>query len=150
MIMVSKGMGDIPDWAYLRYLRPFALQADVEYLSNTGGPAAGEPAGDWVVSYDLSYLDRYVNDFHLCAPFDHTVPFAEFTYDQIVKARYSTGQADLRVMPGFAYMRDTFQISLASSLALNQATVHNNHAGVEVLLSLALDRIWPVMGAQID
>ena len=43
-------------------------------------------------------------------------------------------------------MRDAYQLSVASSLALNQQTVHDNHAGVEVMLSLVLDQIWPVMG----
>jgi hypothetical protein len=146
ILMISKGMGDIPDWGFARYLRPFALQADLEYVFTTGGPAQSEPIANWVISYDLNYLDRYVGRFNLSEPFVHLVPFAEFTYDQIVKARYATGQADLRVLPGFAYVRESFQLTIATMLALNQATVHNAHAGVELMLSLVLDQLWPVLG----
>jgi hypothetical protein len=146
MILVSKGMGDIPDDGFARYLRPFAIQADFEYLFQTGGSQTNEPAADWVISYEVPYLTQYVHDFGLPELIRGLVPFAEFTCDQVVKARYGGGPPDLRIMPGIAYMQDTYQVSVATQFALNQGTVHNAHAGVIVMLSLVLDQIWPVAG----
>jgi hypothetical protein len=143
ILMFDKGMGDLPNHAFARWLRPFALQADIENLLEGGGNMANDVAAAWDISYSLDYLDRHVEHLRWPPYVFPLTPFAEFTYGQSVIARQVTTQPDLRVMPGIAYVADVWQFSLASSFAMNDATKANNHAGVIGMLSLSLARLFP-------
>jgi hypothetical protein len=147
MLMYAKGFGDIPNRGFVKYLRPLAIQGDVEYLSVTGGTMSDDVIADWVVSYSLQYLNDYVRPLNvpprqLC----NLNPFAEFTYEQIVRARGAGTPPDLAALPGIAYMTDSWQISVATALALNRATVEFDHAAVITMLSLSLDKLIPKAG----
>jgi hypothetical protein len=146
IIMFAKGFGDIPNQGLEKYLRPLAIQGDVEYLFKTGGTTVDDAVADWDVSYSLQYLDDYVRHLNLQAQVRNLVPFAEFTYEQVVRARHAGTTPDLAVLPGVAYMTDTWQVSVATSLALNNGTIQFDHAAVITLLSLALDKLIPGAG----
>jgi hypothetical protein len=146
ILMFAKGMSDIPNHGFARYLRPLALQGDVEYLFKTGGTLSDDAIAAWVVSYSLQYLDDYVQHMNLQPPVRNLIPFAEFTYEQITRARFAGTPPDLAILPGIAYMTDTWQVSIATALALNDATVPFDHGAVIGLLSLTLDKIFPAAG----
>jgi hypothetical protein len=147
ILMFAKGFGDIPNRGLLRYLRPLAIQGDVEYLFVTGGTMSNDAIADWVVSYSMQYFHDYVQHINMQPrQLFNLNPFAEFSYEQIVQASHGGTQPDLAVLPGIAYMTDSWQISVASALALNRATVEFDHASVITLLSLSLDKFMPRAG----
>jgi hypothetical protein len=146
IVMFAKGFGDIPNRGFAKYLRPLALQGDFEYLFKTGGTVSDDAICDWDISYSLQYLNDYVRHLNLQQPILNLVPFAEFTYEQVVRARYAGTTPDLAVLPGVAYMTDTWQVSVATALALNNATVQFEHASVITLLSVTLDKLVPGAG----
>ena len=100
-------------------------------------------AVDWDISYSLQYLNDYVRNLNLQPQVRNLIPFAEFTYEQVVRTRYAGTPPDLAVLPGVAYMTDTWQVSVATALALNHATVEFDHAAVITMLSITLDKIFP-------
>ena len=146
IVMFSKGMGDLPDWQWVRYLRPLAIQADVEDLVKTGGVVGNQVNADWVVSYQFSYLNDYVRDFGWPAPLRDLNPFGEFTYGQYLQGDSGATQPDLRVLPGIAYTTGPYQVSLATEFSLNRVEVQAVHAAVIAMLSLTLDQLLPVFG----
>jgi hypothetical protein len=146
IFMFAKGFGDLPNQGFLKYLRPLALQGDTEYLFKTGGTLINDAIADWDISYSVEYLDSYVRHLNLPQDFLNLLPFAEFTYEQVVRARHAGTAPDLAILPGIAYMTDTWQVSVATALALNNATVPYDHAAVITLLSLTLDKLFPAAG----
>ena len=149
ILMLAKGMGDLPQHGFASFLRPVALQADLEYLFESGGNQSNDLGADWVISYPFAYLDRYVERLHWPQAALPLTPFAEFTYDEAVVAREITTQPDLRVMPGVAYVADSWQFSLATTFAINQATVAGNHSGVIGMLSVTLGDYIPAFKWQL-
>jgi hypothetical protein len=149
ILMLAKGMGDLPQNGFARFLRPVALQADLEYLFESGGNQSNDLGGDWVISYPFAYLDSYVERLHWPQAALPLTPFVEFTYDEAVVAREITTQPDLRVMPGAAYVANSWQFSLATTFAVNQATVAGNHAGVIGMLSVTLGDYIPAFKWQL-
>jgi hypothetical protein len=139
IFMYAKGFGDLPNRGLTKYLRPFALQGDVEYLVVTGGTLEDDAIADWVVSYSMQYLNDYVHPLNGPSQFCSLVPFGEFTYEQVVRARYNGTPPDLAVLPGIAYMTNRWQFSIATVFALNKSTVQFDHTAVITLLSLTLD-----------
>ncbi len=146
ILMFSKGMGDLPDWPMVRYLRPLALQGEIEDLVKTGGTQANQVVADWVVSYELYYLTDYVRDFGLPAVLNDLNPFGEFTYSQYVQGASGATQPALRAMPGIAYVNGPVQVSLATAFALNRVETQTTHAAVIAMLSLTLTQLIPAFG----
>ncbi len=146
ILMFAKGFGDIPNTGFAKYLRPLALQADGEYLFKTGGTLSDDAIVDLDISYSLQYLNDYVRHVNMPRQARNLVPFAEFTYEQVVRARYAGTTPDLAVLPGLAYMTDVWQVSVATSLAVNNATIQFDHAAVITLFSLTLDQLIPAAG----
>ncbi|HEY2106151.1 MAG TPA: hypothetical protein VGH29_10235 [Candidatus Binataceae bacterium] len=146
ILMFAKGFGDIPDNGLMKYLRPLAIQGDAEYLYKTGGTLSDDAVVDWDVSYSLQYLNDYVRHLNVREPVRNLVPFAEFTYEQVVRARYAGTVPDLALLPGIAYMTNSWQVSVATALALNKGTIEFDHAAVIALLSLTLDQLIPAAG----
>jgi hypothetical protein len=143
MLMLAKGLGDLPSFGLLKYLRPLAAEADVEYLWKASGSMADDLMADWIVEYSMPYLSSYVQDFHLPVFLNRLVPFSEFTYEQIVRAPRGGTQPDLRILPGVAYVTEDFQFSIASSFAMNEATIPLNHAGVFALIDFTPEKYIP-------
>jgi len=146
ILMFAKGFGDIPNHGFAKYLRPFAIQGDVEYLFKTGGTRSDDAEADWVVSYSLQYLNDYVRHLDVAPQVRNLVPFAEFTYEQVTAAHYAGTPPDLTLLPGIAYVTNAWQVSIATALALNNATVPFDHAAVIAMLSLTLDQLIPGAG----
>src|SRR5262249_12507542 len=76
--LIGKGMGDLPDAASLKYLRPFALQAEVGYAGRVAGPANSDVVANFEVEYPLRYLHAFVRRIDLDSPRINLVPNAQF------------------------------------------------------------------------
>ena len=146
IFMYAKGMGDLPDTGFGHVLRPFVIQGDLYYLMKAGGTQVDDFGADGVISYELYYLGHVWCGRAIPALAQRFVPFTEFSYDQIVQARYGGTQPDIRALPGLAYMTDAWQVSLAGELPVNTASVQLNHAAIFAMLSLTLDQLIPAFG----
>jgi hypothetical protein len=143
MFMFARGLGDIPNQGFEKYLRPLAVQGELAYLIKVSGQQNDDAIADWDISYELSYLTDNVHDFGLPAIINHLAPFTEFSYEQVVNGPQGGTQPNLVILPGLAYVAEAYQVSLATEFALNQATVSDCHAAVFGMLSLTLDRLFP-------
>ena len=146
ILMFAKGMGDLPNQGWLKYLRPLAIQGDAEYLYKTGGTLSDDAVVDWDVSYSLQYLNDYVRHLNLHEGIQNLNPFAEFTYEQVVRARGPGTVPDLAILPGVAYMTSSWQVSLATAFAINRGTIQFDHSAIIALVSLTLDQLIPAAG----
>ncbi|HLH77447.1 MAG TPA: hypothetical protein VKV28_11630 [Candidatus Binataceae bacterium] len=146
VLMLAKGMGDLPDRGWLRFLRPFALQADGGTLTKTSGATANIVYSDADLSYQLSYLHDFVRGMAGVPQWlSALTPFAEFSYAGEFNG--SVGVApQFTLLPGIAYSQGAFQYSFASMFALNQASVPFNHVIFMGLIDIALDELYPIFG----
>ncbi|HLI64582.1 MAG TPA: hypothetical protein VKV05_14400 [Terriglobales bacterium] len=141
----EKGLGDLPDWPVLRFLRPLGFQADVGYLPALNGHTSHLLYGDTVVEYSLPYLSNSVQDIGLEWPLRNLFLFTEFNYSQLIAGPSGQTFPDFVLTPGIAYMSYRFQLSLGTQFALNQAAVGGTHAAVIGLLDIFFDSIFPRM-----
>lgn len=143
IFMFARGLGDIPNQGFEKFLRPLAIQGELAYLVKVSGQQNDDAIADWDISYELFYLTDNVHDFGLPAIINNLAPFAEFSYEQVVNGLHGGTQPNLVVLPGLAYVAEAYQVSLATEFALNQATVFSCHAAVFGMLSLTLDQFFP-------
>jgi hypothetical protein len=146
MFLWEKGMGDLPNWAALKYLRPFGFQGDFGYLPALGGHTSHLMFADQVVEYSLPYLSNSVQDIGLKAPFRNLFFFAEFNYSQLITGPSQETFPIIVATPGIAYVDYYFELSLGTQLALNRAAVPGTHAAIIGLLDIFYDSIFPKAG----
>ena len=140
----ANGFGqDFPKFGWAKFLRPFAIQGDFGYLPALGGSTYHEMFADNVIEYSLPYLSNDVKDIGLKWPLRNLYPYVEFNYDQLITGPSGQTFPQILVTPGLAFMGRYMELSVATQLALNNATVPNNHAAVIGLLDLFIDDIFP-------
>jgi hypothetical protein len=144
--LVGKGMGDIPDSPTIKYLRPFAVQAEVGYAGRVQGPANSDDFANLEVEYSLRYLDRFVERTGIREPLVDLVPYLQFNYSQAFIASRLTTKPDFRLTPGIAYLGDTFEISIGPQIALNDAYQSGDRVAVLGLVEVFYDSIFPALG----
>ncbi len=155
-LFFGKGLGDLPD--FLNYLKPFAvtgtlgvnipsrrrtvtnsldedgnLEQDVERHPTT------IPYGV-AITYSIPYLQSFVKDVGLGAPFDRLFPVVEFNFETPVSGpdrRHTTAYAN----PGFLWAGKYYQLGLEAQLPMNNSSGKN--AGVRALVHVFIDDIWP-------
>ena len=76
-------------------------------------------------------------------PLRNLYPYVEFNYDQLIAGPAGQTFPQVWVTPGLAFMNYYIELSVATQLALNKATVPDTHARVIVLLDLFIDDIFP-------
>ena len=59
-LLWAKGMGDLPDHGWIKYLRPLGFQGDVGYTATTTGRTNHELFADEVIEYSIPYLSSSV------------------------------------------------------------------------------------------
>ena len=143
VLLWAKGFGDLPNWPYLKYLRPFAFQGDYGYIPALGGRAFHEMFADNVIEYSLPYLSNNVKDIGLEWPLRNLYPYVEFNYDQLIAGPSGQTFPQILITPGVAFMNYYIELSVATQFALNRAAVPNSHAAVIALLDLFIDDIFP-------
>jgi hypothetical protein len=146
MFLWEKGMGDLPNWAVLKYLRPFGFQGDFGYLPALGGHTSHSMFADQVVEYSLPYLSNSVQDIGLKPPFRNLFFFTEFNYSQLITGPSQETFPSIVATPGIAYVGYHFELSLGTQLALNRAAVPGTHAAIIGLLDIFYDSIFPKAG----
>jgi hypothetical protein len=144
--LLGKGMGDLPDSPAFKYLRPFALQAEVGYAGRVQGPANSDDFVNLEVEYSLQYLDRFVHPTDIRRPLLDLVPYVQFNYSQAFIASRLTTSPDFRLTPGIAYLGNTFEISVGPQMALNGAYANGDRVAALGLMEIFYDEILPAFG----
>jgi hypothetical protein len=142
----EKGLGDLPNLPYLKYLRPLGFQGDFGYLPALGGHTSHQMFADGVVEYSLPYLSNSVKDIGLRQPFRNLFFFSEFNYSQLITGPSGQTFPNILATPGIAYVSYHFELSVGTQFALNQAAVRGTHAAVIGLLDIFYDSIFPKWG----
>jgi hypothetical protein len=144
LVMMAKGMGDLPNYGWLRFLRPLALQADGGALSKTSGATTNFAYADIGISYSFDYMHNYVRGIDMPTWVPELTPFSEFAYTGEFNVVTKKGVApNFIALPGVALSQGAYQYSLASEFALNQGAVRFNHFVFMALLDIALDTLYP-------
>ena len=142
----EKGMGDLPNWSVLKYLRPLGIQTDFGYVPAIGGPTEHHMFADAVIEYSLSYLSNNVKDIGLKWPLRNMFLFNEINYDQLITGPSGQRFPSLLATPGLAFVSYHFEVALGTQFALNNAAVPGNHAAIVGLIDVFYDSIIPKFG----
>jgi len=142
-LLWEKGLGDLPNWPVLKYLRPLGFQGNFGYLPAIGGHTSHLMTANQVIEYSLPYLSNNVKDIGLRPPFRNLFLFSEFNYSQLVSGPSGQTFPQILMTPGIAYVGYHFELSVGTQLALNNAARPGTHAVVLGLLDIFYDSIFP-------
>jgi hypothetical protein len=146
LFLWEKGMGDLPDWPVLKYLRPLGVQSDFGYVPALGGHTSHHMFADAVIEYSLPYLSNNVQDIGLKPPFRNLFLFNEINYDQLITGPSGSTFPTILATPGIAYVGYHFEVAVGTQFALNTASRSGTHAAVVGLLDIFYDSIIPHFG----
>lgn len=134
----GKGFGDLPE--SVKYLRPFAVTLAVGPSFSTHSFKAESIDTGFTISYDLSYLQNFVRDVGLSAPFNHLVPIVEVPLSTCVTGEcggHTTGTYN----PGLIWYGKHYQLGLEAVIPVNRES--GNHTGVMAQIHFNLDDLFP-------
>lgn len=156
----GKGFGDLPD--ALSFLKPLAVTGVVGGNIPTRGSTTKtkievKPDGDvevevekerhpnifqwgFAVEYSIPYLQSFVKDVGLPAPFNRMIPVVELNFETFLD-RGKGGKTNGTVNPGIIWAGKFFQIGLEAVFPINERTGKN--VGVIGLLHFFLDDLFP-------
>ena len=141
----GKGFGDLPD--AVNYLKPLALTGTMEL----GVPANRRLAGEeerfnttlgygFAFQYSIPYLQSFVKDVGIGAPFNRMFPVLEFAFETNVNSPHR-GATTATVNPGLLWVGKTIELGLGAEIPLNGRSGSN--AGIRSLLHVFLDDLLP-------
>ena len=163
-LFFGKGMGDLPDSVGL--LRPIALTGAFgvnlptrrfnKTITVSEGGEEGEEGGvevekelnpkvvQWgfTLQYNLQYLQSFVRDVGLPAPFNRMIPLVEFAMQTPVEGPRS-GHTTGTINPGVIWFGRYFQLGLELQIPVNRESGKN--VGVLGQLHFYLDDIAPAI-----
>ncbi|HEY9723365.1 MAG TPA: hypothetical protein V6D47_15245 [Oscillatoriaceae cyanobacterium] len=142
MVAFGKGFGDLPD--SVGWVRPFALQGDLDADVPLDATADRDLHLNLALSYSLPYLQQEVTALGLPWPISGVLPQVEVDLTQTVSGP-DAGQFTGVALPGFAWIGSYNQVSLAAMVPLN---AQSGGYGVMALLDLYLDDIFPTSYGQ--
>jgi hypothetical protein len=137
-LYAGKGFGDLPN--SLKYLKPFAI-------TGTVGPrvtlnSADHDSLSWAVTvqYSLPYLQTFVQDVGLKAPFSNLIPVVEFPMTTCTGSPCS-GHTTGSINPGLIWLNRWGHLGAEAVIPIN----HASGTGVGFLLQvhLYLDDLLP-------
>jgi hypothetical protein len=159
-IFFGKGMGDLPD--ALEWLRPVAITGafglGLPTQAHTKSKTVGDDGAieveeeqharhlDWGFSlqYNLQYLQSFVRDVGLVAPFDRTIPIVEFAMDSAVQGQ---GHTSGTINPGVLWFGRYVQLGLEAVIPVNGNAERDERKqgqiGCIAQLHFYIDDIWP-------
>ncbi|MBJ6725330.1 hypothetical protein [Geomesophilobacter sediminis] len=134
-LFFGKGMGDLPDSA--SFLKPFAVTGAIgpDFPIRSENPATF--SWGFTLQYSLQYLQSYVKDVGLGAPFNRMTLVTEFPMQTDVDTRQTTGT----VNPGIVWMGKSVEFGVAAEIPINARS--GNSIGVMALFHLFLDDLFP-------
>lgn len=144
-LFFGKGFGDLP--AALNYLKPLALTGSVGVNIPADKKLAGEEertpttvAYGVALLYSIPYLQSFVRDVGLDAPFNRLFPLVEFNFETNA-SRPDRGQTIAFFNPGIIWAGRYIQLGLEAQVPMGSRSGKN--VGVKGLLHLFLDDIAP-------
>lgn len=145
-VLLGKGLGDLPNYPEIKYLRPIAVQTELGYAGRIQGPANSDVFGNFELEYSLRYLDDFVERVDVHRPLIEFVPFVQFNYLQSFLASRLTTKPDFRLTPGIAYQNDYCQVSVGAQVTLNGAAASGDRVAALGLVEIFYDNIFPALG----
>jgi hypothetical protein len=150
-LFFGKGFGDLP--ADMKYLRPFAVTGLVGYgipsrASTTTVGDNGDISVDrhphtlqwgFAVEYSLPYLQAFVQDIGLRAPFNQLIPVVEFAMSTALD-RGASGTTGT-VNPGVIWAGTYAQLAVEAVIPVNNRS--GNRVGWIAQLHFFLDDLFP-------
>lgn len=144
-LFFGKGFGDLP--AGLNYLKPLALTGSAGVNIPADKKLAGEEertpatvAYGVALMYSIPYLQSFVRDVGLDAPFNRLFPLVEFNFETNA-SRPDRGQTIAFFNPGIIWVGRYIQLGLEAQVPMNDRSGKN--VGVKGLIHLFLDDIAP-------
>lgn len=153
----GKGFGDLPE--SLKYLKPFAITGVVgpnfptrsKNISTTIDPDTGEISQNidrnpttltwgFSIQYNLNYLQSFVRDIGLGAPFNRMIALVEFPLQTCV-SRGCGGQVTGFVNPGLVWFGKSMQLGLEAQIPINDRT--GKSVGVLGIVHFFIDDLFP-------
>ena len=153
----GKGLGDLPD--PLNVLRPLAitgiLAANFPTRSKNVTTSLNEETGElerevernpvtlswgFTVQYSLQYLQSFVKDIGLGAPFNRMIPLVEFPLETCLN-RGCAGRTTGTVNPGLIWFGRYVQLGIEAAIPINAQTGKN--VGVLGILHFFIDDLFP-------
>jgi hypothetical protein len=150
-LFFGKGLGDLPQ--EMKFLRPFAVtgtlgvsipsRTSTTITSDSGDVTVNQNPNflQWglAIEYSLPYLQAYVQDLGLGAPFNRMIPVVEFPMSTGLNrgAHGTTGT----VNPGIIWAGQYVQLTVEAVIPINRAS--GSHTGVIAQLHFYLDDIFP-------
>ncbi|MDQ6959932.1 MAG: hypothetical protein Q9M27_02795 [Mariprofundaceae bacterium] len=145
-LFFGKGFGDLPD--SMGALKPLAITGtfagNIPSRASTltaDGIALNPSSLSWgfALQYDLNYLQSFVKDIGLPAPFNHMIPVVEFAFDSGLNRgnKLTTGT----VNPGILWMGKTMELGVEAQIPINNHS--GNNVGFSVLVHFFIDDLFP-------
>lgn len=152
-LFFGKGLGDLPE--SVSFLKPFAITGvlgpNVPTQKTTTGidSDTGQAVVDrnpttltWAFSlqYSFMYLQSFVKDVGLSAPFNRMIAVVEFPMETCLSSGCE-GQTTGTVNPGIVWAGKKIEVGLAAQIPINSRT--GNSVGVLALFHLFVDDLFP-------
>jgi len=157
-LFFGKGFGDLPE--AVEYLKPLALTGafgfDIPtrrytktYSTDDDGVVTtsreiNPQSVSWgfSVQYNLQYLQSFVRDVGLRAPFNRMIPIVEFSMQTPVEGP-DAGRTTGTINPGIIWFGRYLQLGIEAVVPVNDRTGRN--LGVIGQVHFYLDDIWPAI-----
>jgi hypothetical protein len=140
-LFFGKGFGDLPGG--LSFLRPLAITGLIGKtipLNQSGDEASGALEWGFTVQYSLQYLESYVKDVGLGAPFDRMIILAEFPFEtSLYGPRRTSSSANI----GATWFGRNFQLGAEVQFPLTETAKADQGTGILVLAHLFIDDLFP-------
>ncbi len=155
-LFYGKGFGDLPE--SLEWLKPLAVTGtfgvSIPFRSSNKTPTFTDEGDFFIaretnpyvaqwgftVQYNLQYLQSYVRDIGLPAPFNRMIPIVELSFQTPLNGPVS-GRTTGTVNPGVIWFGRYFQIGLEALIPINQNS--GKIVGVRGQIHFYLDDIAP-------
>ena len=152
-LFFGRGFGDLPE--SMNFLRPFAITGVIgaNFPTRSSNVTINEETEEtevernpttltWAFSlqYSLMYLQSFVKDIGLGAPFNRVILVTEFPMETCISADCK-GKITGTVNPGLVWIGKYFQLGLAAEIPINSRTGKN--VGVLGLVHFFIDDLFP-------
>ncbi|HET7306631.1 MAG TPA: hypothetical protein VFK24_02295 [Gammaproteobacteria bacterium] len=138
-VYYSKGFGNLSTG----WLRPFAITAQLapSFPVNSSEPRTLE--WGFTVQYNLPYLESFVKDTGMPAPFRNMIPIIEFPMETCLEGD-CRGQTTGTINPGIIWVGKVSQLAFELVIPVNDRS--GSHIGFQLQYHLYLDDIFPSWG----
>jgi hypothetical protein len=140
----GKCMGDLPD--AVSFLQPFVFTGVFGVAMpthHTTNDAVDPSVAQWgfTIQYDLFYLQSFVKDIGLPAPFNRMIPLVEFAMQTPLDDPQNAGRTTGTINPGIIWFGRYVQVGIEAQIPVNERTGKN--VGILGQLHFYLDDIAP-------